>query len=115
MRDWIRDRLAWIDSQGFPEPKLEVVTDSRAVARKVSLSSDVGRIHYTTDGSDPRGRGGVPTTRASEYKMPVILPTNSVLVARVRSDFGLWSPPVRAGGIGPAKNSTTVMKRSSIP
>ena len=42
LKQWIVGRLAWIDSQGFPEPKLEVVMSPRVGTRKVTLAADGG-------------------------------------------------------------------------
>ena len=63
--------------------------------RRVILVSQTGRILYTQDGKDPRAAGGYAAAGALEYKEPVTLPADGALVARVLSDYGLWSAPVR--------------------
>ena len=62
-----------------------------------------GRLFYTTDGSDPRARGGSVASMAMEYATPINLPSNSLMTARVRSEFGLWSAPVKVGGVRNSK------------
>ena len=49
----------------------------------------------TTNGTDPRFSGGQPSSDAFEYQSPVQLPPGTPFTARVRSDDGLWSAPVR--------------------
>ncbi len=93
LKQWIVGRLAWIDSQGFPEPT--VAGDLTGPQPKVSLSCEMGQIFYTTDGSDPRAPGGEVAKRAMQYITPVALQTNLTVTARVRSDYGLWSAPVK--------------------
>jgi hypothetical protein len=93
LKDWITGRLAWIDSQGFPEPKV-AITGSAVGPSTISLSCETGQIFYTTNGFDPRVRGAEVAPGALEYRAPVALPMNATLIARVRSDYDLWSAPV---------------------
>jgi hypothetical protein len=95
MRDWIRDRLDWIDSQGFPKPMVQVSRLDDAKTSHVSMACMTGRIFYTMNGSDPRARGGKLGIKAVQYAGPIDVTNEFVVTARVRSDFGLWSAPVR--------------------
>jgi hypothetical protein len=54
----------------------------------------VGKIHYTTNGTDPRLPGGAISPTAAQYKDPIQVTPGLRLVARVRSDYALWSAPV---------------------
>ena len=57
----------------------------------------VGKIFYTTDGSDPRLSGGAVSEKAAQYTEAIPVTAGLKLVARVRSDYGLWSAPVVYG------------------
>jgi hypothetical protein len=92
LRRWITGRLNWIDSQGFPEPQAEVLGKNGET--RIKLTGEGGEMFYTLDGSDPRVPGGAPSTGAREYSGPIALSTNTVVTARVRSAYGLWSAPV---------------------
>ena len=47
------------------------------------MSSPVGKVLYTVDGSDPRQIGGAPTPQAREYTGPITLTGRSIFKARV--------------------------------
>jgi signal peptidase I len=112
LKNWITGRLAWIDSQDFPKPVLQVVSPLLSVASVssvasvlkssspdpsslLSLSCDpaAGSIFYTTNNTDPRLPGGHVSTNALEYKSPISITPGLHVRARVRSEFGLWSAP----------------------
>ena len=97
LKRWITGRLSWIESQDFPPPKAQVV-ESPAGSTTVTLSCAVGRVFYTTDGSDPRADGGGIASKAKEYGGPIILPHGARLTARARSEYALWSAPVKVDG-----------------
>ena len=98
MRNWIRDRLSWIDSQEFPRPVVQISRLDGSKAYRVSMACLTGRVFYTIDGSDPRARGGMLGIKANEYAGPIDVANDLVITARVRSNFGLWSAPVRFTG-----------------
>jgi hypothetical protein len=101
LKDWIEGRLAWIDSEDFPKPTLTVAPKENVLLSTVGLPGTqelrmtcaVGSILYTTDGSDPRLRGGDVSPKAKEYKTPVAIEIGLKIKARVRSEYGLWSAP----------------------
>jgi len=94
MRDWIRDRLGWIDSQEFPKPIVHVREDHSTGKKTLTMECSNGKLFFTTDGSDPRASGGGVSSKAIEYSKPIDA-RDSLITARVRSEFGLWSAPVR--------------------
>lgn len=57
LKDWIRDRLSWIDSQEYPRPIVHVGTADQRGLAQVSMACLRGRIYYSTNGIDPRARG----------------------------------------------------------
>lgn len=99
MKQWITGRLAWIDSQGFPAPKVELAEGRPAGPVKLTLSAETGRVYYTLNGTDPRLRGGVRNPVGVEVTNPLLVSRPFVLTARVLSEHGLWSAPVRVGGV----------------
>ena len=106
MRNWMAGRLAWIDTQDFPPPAMHVAKNRLSGTNEIRLACLVGNIYYTTNGIDPRQRGGQPSPDAFEYRSPVQLPPQTPFTARVRSDDGLWSAPVRLEGTPKGKQAT---------
>jgi hypothetical protein len=99
LKAWIRDRFAWIDSQGYPAPRVKVMEMDQGGALKIQLTGQVGRIFYTLDGSDPRLSGGTISSAAQEYKSPVRVESKQRLFARALSEYDLWSAPTIVEGI----------------
>ena len=95
LKDWIAGRLAWIDTQDFPPPAMHVANNRLSGTNEVRLACLVGKIYCTTNGADPRAGGGQPSRDAFEYRSPVQLPQGTPFSARIRSDEGLWSAPVK--------------------
>jgi hypothetical protein len=100
MKTWIEGRLAWIDSQEFPKPVVQLVTEPGPNEMRLAMAWLNGRLFYTTNGSDPRVPGGGVAPVAIEYSQPINPRANPVIIARVRSPFGLWSAPVRCSAEG---------------
>lgn len=100
LKDWISGRLSWIDSQEFPKPVAQTVHEEPAGPPKVALAWLTGRLFYTTNGTDPRAPGGGVAPAAIEYSRPIATSGGTMITARVRSSYGLWSTPVRISGMG---------------
>ncbi len=94
MKNWIRQRIAWIDRQYPAAPTLSEKDGPILAAAKVTIKANTSVIYYTTDGTDPRAPGGGVSTAARRYESPL---TNSApfrLVARAKRGSA-WSGPVR--------------------
>jgi hypothetical protein len=55
------------------------------------------------DRADPRSPGGSVNLRAIEYSKPLLVPANTTLTARTRSQYGLWSAPITWSAPVPGK------------
>jgi hypothetical protein len=75
----------------YPAPTWHVTA---ATPKRLVLNAPDGRNFYTLNGSDPRLPGCGVSPRAIEYKAPLLVWSHLRLVARTRSDYGLWSAPV---------------------
>ena len=89
MKEWISNRLAWMEKQFVQAPTIE------SSGGKVALAASAGKVFYTMDGTDPRSSGGAPSSDAKAYEQPVTGQGGKVLVARVQYN-NRWSAPVRA-------------------
>jgi hypothetical protein len=88
MKNWIQERIAWIDSQ-FLQPPTFARTD-----KKLTLGAQAGQIYYTLDGSDPRLAGGELSPKAHEYSEALTLNAGARLFARAHVG-DKWSGPTR--------------------
>jgi hypothetical protein len=67
-------------------PPLFTVEDQSSTAKKVELinpNTTEGDIYYTTDGSDPRGSGGV--IHGLKYSQPIVISSSSIIKTRFLS------------------------------
>lgn len=91
MRDWVEDRVAWIDSQVPSPPDFSqnggaVVSGYQlTMGEGTSFAPFAGDVFYTTDGTDPMNGGGV------EYTGPVVLNERVRVMARTMGSGGSWS------------------------
>lgn len=100
MKEWIVSRLTWIEKQFLPVPAVV----PQPGGTNLVLSAAVGKIYFTTDGSDPRQPGGGVSPQARVYEKPLPIGGDTSLVARVLKDKRWSSPAVaRLGGASPPK------------
>ena len=94
MRDWLTDRVDWMDGEFSEPPALE--TDGGQVDAGYQFRAWTGSlfrggdVYYTLDGSDPRGRGGEILGTLVENNM-ITVTESSTVKARVRETDGTWS------------------------
>lgn len=80
MKDWIRQRVEWIDDQFRQPPTISV--DDQSV---VTLTGNEGDIYYTLDSTDPfDGETGEPNANAIRYEQPFSISRGTQLIARLR-------------------------------
>ncbi len=90
MKKWIRDRMAWIDSQIPGPPSINCKSDHGET--RATIKGRSGTTYYTLDGSDPRQARGEPSASAKVYQGPVSVGVAAKVIARTRGSDS-WSPP----------------------
>ena len=68
MRQWLDDRLAWIDAQFVARVEFSQEGGAIEPGFELTLSGPPGTIYYTLDGSDPRDSGGGVSATALEFR-----------------------------------------------
>src|SRR5205085_7403503 len=68
MRQWLHDRLLWMDSQFLVEPTFSQSGGNVAAGTQITITGAAGStVYYTLDGSDPRLPGGGLNPTALAY------------------------------------------------
>ena len=67
LKAWLATRLAFIDSQFIPSPVITPAGGALAAGERITLSTDVGTVYYTTNGNDPRLPGGAVDPNAKRF------------------------------------------------
>lgn len=101
VRQWLHDRMLWMDSQWLAVPKLSQDGGEINPGFQLSISGNlaVGKIYYTTDGTDPRAAGGGISPSALEYTGSITLNGNTKVIARLKNNATTasleddWSAP----------------------
>ncbi len=106
LKTWASNRLAWINAQFLPPP-LPLVETEVAAGSTLALTSAVGRVYFTLDGTDPRLPGGRLSPAARTNDLPLTVTNELRIFARVQQ-AQRWSCPMRARVVvrpGPAGSS----------
>ncbi|NBV23337.1 MAG: hypothetical protein EBS05_15635 [Proteobacteria bacterium] len=103
MKAWLSNRVDFVDQQLTPHPQLLPPGASNPMVIQFSPTSTNTTIYYTLDGLDPRLSQGAIRTNAMAYTGPIMLTTNTRLIARahnpkMRQNGG---PPVSTPWSGP--------------
>ena len=85
VKDWLRQRYAWIDSQYLAIPTLSSPGGPIAAGTPLTLKAPLGTVYYTMDGTDPRQAGGGLSPKAVPYTKTISLNSNAKVVARAKS------------------------------
>ncbi|MDB6031913.1 MAG: Spore coat protein CotH, partial [Verrucomicrobiales bacterium] len=97
MKKYVLGRYLWIDGQFTPPASINALDGMVTNGFLLTMSSKAGaQIYYTTDGTDPRGPGGV--TNGILYTGPIAASGNIGIVARCRETNAwknTWSGPAR--------------------
>jgi hypothetical protein len=112
LKNWLRDRSAWIDSQFPKRPSLSPPPGAFTAGGSVTLTAAPGQtIYYMTNGLDPRLPGGGIHASALSVLSGGSVTVNSsvVLKARVRSGTTWGAPAVGAYVTGLPASSTNLI------
>lgn len=93
MKQWVNDRLLWIDGQFRKPPRYNQDGGHIDSSFKLTIVPDTepgGTIYYTTDGNDPRLHGGAVNPNAHIYTSPISF-TKSTQVKSRELDNGEWT------------------------
>lgn len=87
LRQWLNDRLLWMDSQWLVQPKFSQNGGEILPGFQLSVTGSAGgTVYYTTDGSDPRALGGGLSPSAIAYAGPIALGGNTKVIARLKNN-----------------------------
>jgi hypothetical protein len=92
MKNWIQQRLHWIDRQFLAAPTFSLAEGIVGHGSKLTMRTPVGKIYYTLDGSDPRAPGGEISDKAQLYSASLTLERDSVVSVRAL-EGNRWSWP----------------------
>lgn len=96
LKNWMIRRARWIDAQFVPAPQIA------ATANEVTLTPAAGtQIHYTLDGTDPRGADGQPAPGTIQTGESVTVPRNATLAARAYRSEGIEFPGTPWSALAP--------------
>jgi hypothetical protein len=107
MKDWLSNRIDFIDRQLTQPPQLKVGDSPAGAGLLVTLRAPTNTtIYFTLDGTDPRLAQGGINSNAVVYTAPIQLKRNAWLFARGRNPSKIqtggpltstpWSAPVKA-------------------
>lgn len=95
MKNWLRDRGNWVDSQYVLPPVLSVPGGIVNAGREVTITAASGNPYSTVDGSDPRLSGGNVSETASGGNS-LTISSDLKLTVRSRVSASRWSAPATA-------------------
>lgn len=81
MKNYVRDRSDWIDSQLVRPPVMNRAAGQIAAGTQITLTA-TNTIYYTLDGTDPRLPGGGIAPGALTYSGPIAVNGNARIFAR---------------------------------
>jgi len=93
LKTWITNRIVWMDAQFVAAPKASIPPGVVSGSNSVVLTAPVGRIYFTTDGTDPRASGGAVSPTAKAWEAPLPLASSVTITSRAHKD-NRWSSPV---------------------
>lgn len=98
LKDWLIDRVEWIDSRWMAAPETDVASNRVAVGTEVNILGSSGTVYYMLDGTDPRGTNGTVRQGALTFSDAITIEADTHLVARrFQSGFGASNGYTRTG------------------
>jgi len=116
MKQWLSNRIDFIDGQLVASPKLALpgtLTGSKAMLTLAAPTNVT--VYYTLDGTDPRRPQGEIASNAVAYTGPVQIEAGAPLLARARNPKQIQSggPPTSTPWSGMLKTNIEVTSRES--
>jgi hypothetical protein len=90
MKDWLKQRADWIDSNYLRPPTFSQNGGDVPEGFLLVAKAGSGTLYVTTDGTDPRTSGGSVAGSARVYTGPLPLHAQTLVKARVKSGAN-WS------------------------
>ncbi len=90
MKNWIRDRLLWIDSQFLTAPVFSHNGGAIEPGLQLTITGTGGAIMYTLNGPDPSDPGIQGSPQLLTYSGPITIALNTRVRARIQAG-GAWS------------------------
>ncbi|MBI5385503.1 MAG: lamin tail domain-containing protein [Verrucomicrobia bacterium] len=90
LKTWLQQRADWIDSNYVRPPTFNQDGGEVPDGFAVVITGTNGAIYFTTDGADPRASGGSVAPSAQAYQLPIAIPAQTLVQARVKSGTN-WS------------------------
>jgi len=94
LKTWLSNRLAWVNGQFVPSPTAQPNLPTVASGTSLMLTSAVGKVFFTLDGSDPRLPGGAVSSTARGFAQPLSVTNALHIIARTQKE-NRWSSPLR--------------------
>ncbi|RLC68386.1 MAG: hypothetical protein DRI26_10175, partial [Chloroflexi bacterium] len=91
LKNWLKNRLEWIDSQFIEPPEFSPEPGQVPEGTEVTITAFEGTIYYTINGPDPRRTSSQPDPSALIYEGPITVNQNMRIRARVRISQRVWS------------------------
>lgn len=92
MKNWLRDRADWVDSQYLAVPVISVPAGIVTSGQEVLVAASSGVVYHTLEGSDPRVSGGGIAADAGTGNV-ILLTADTKLTVRARASSTRWSAP----------------------
>jgi hypothetical protein len=117
MRQWLTDRVAWMDGQLLPAPQFSQDGGEVPSGFQLTITAPAGMyVVYTTDGTDPKQNGAMSPS-ASRYSGPVAITRNTRVWARTMIGDSVWGGEenavfVQSLSVGPSPYDLACKKRA---
>lgn len=113
MKDWLADRLIWMDSQigseyAAPGPTLSLADGRVEAGSSLSLYADLGIIYYSLDGTDPSEGQGGRSRSVIAYTGPLTLSQSTIIKARTLTNNQWTALSTGTFAVGPIAESLRI-------
>jgi hypothetical protein len=114
MKDWLSERMDFIDRQLVQPPRISRAGGRVASGFQLTVTGSGGAaIYYTLDGSDPRESQGGISPKAMVYSEPITIDREGRVMIRARNTEvrQVGGPPVSTPWSSPVTADFTIVRR----